>query len=365
MKIAIDARSLMGKNYSGVSTYAFNLLKALFESDHGNEYVLFYNSSKLASLPKFDFPNVRYCGFHWPNKLFNASLNFFGWPKLDRLIGDCDIFFAPNLHFVSWSDECKKVIVVHDLSFLAYPQFFTLKQRLWHKLILNKKILQRADIIIADSGSTKRDLIDLLDIAEEKVKVVHLGGDKRDESSAEMAAKHHLPEKYFLFVGTLEPRKNLSGIIRALNMLPNDVKLVVAGDWGWKTGKLKVEMEKSKDRIIFLGYVSDEEKANLYKNAVALAYPSFYEGFGLPIVEAMNLGCPVIAGNNSSQGEVLGDAGLLVDPFNVREISQAMELLLNDRDLRQELINRGKIQAEKFSWEKTARETLELFNKLK
>lgn len=393
MRIAIDVRSLMNKNYSGVSNYAFNLLKALFELDHVNQYVLFYNSSKSVSLPDFDYPNVSYFGFHCPNKIFNLTLNLFGWPKLDKLVGGCDIFFAPNLHFVSWSDNCRKVIAVHDLSFLAYPQFFTLKQRLWHKLILNKKILEQADMIIADSMSTKRDLVDLLDIEEEKIKVVYLGDahvipteaeksillNTRDPSitaglpafsrdDREVRDKCKISDPYFLFVGTIEPRKNLSGIIQAMDNLPSDVKLAVAGDWGWKCGEINklinLKINKFKN-IIFLGYVSEEEKANLYRNAIALVYPSYYEGFGLPIVEAMSLGCPVIAGNNASQGEVLGDAGLLVDPFNMTEISQAMELMLSDYALRQDFINRGKIQAEKFTWNKTAQETLKVFNTLK
>ncbi|MFA6526498.1 MAG: glycosyltransferase, partial [Candidatus Buchananbacteria bacterium] len=208
MTIAIDARVLMNENYSGVSWYAFNLLAALFELDRENEYVLFYNSKKPVKLPKFDYPNVSYKGFRFSNKLFNFCLNFFSWPKLDELVGGCDIFFAPNLHFVSWSDKCRKVIVVHDLSFLAYPNFFNLKQRLWHKLILNKKILTQADMVIADSNSTKKDLEDLMNVAPEKIEVAHLGADIKANgiTREEINSKYNLPDKYFLFVGTIEPR---------------------------------------------------------------------------------------------------------------------------------------------------------------
>ncbi len=374
MRIGIDARVLMNKNYSGVSWYAFNILTALFESDHENEYVLFYNSNKSVSMPEFNQPNVSYKGFRWSNKAFNFCLNFFSWPKLDKLIGGCDVFFTPNLHFVSWSADCRKVIVVHDLSFLAYPQFFNLKQRLWHKLILNKKILAQADVIIADSESTKRDLIALLNIPQEKIKVVYLGMSRVIPTKATLRSvveeslslinigvmkKLNLPEKYFLFVGTIEPRKNLAGAIKALEQLPADVKLAVAGQWGWKFDEEKHLMENN-DRIIKLGYVEEAEKAELYQHAVALVYPSFYEGFGLPILEAMTLGCPVICGNNSSQGEVAGDAGVYVDPFNINEIKQAMELMLTDADFRQGCVARGYEQAKNFSWQKTAEQTREI-----
>jgi glycosyltransferase involved in cell wall biosynthesis len=365
MTIAIDARVLMNENYSGVSWYAFNLLAALFELDRENEYVLFYNSKKPVKLPKFDYPNVSYKGFRFSNKLFNFCLNFFSWPKLDELVGGCDIFFAPNLHFVSWSDKCRKVIVVHDLSFLAYPNFFNLKQRLWHKLILNKKILTQADMVIADSNSTKKDLEDLMNVAPEKIEVAHLGADIKANgiTREEINSKYNLPDKYFLFVGTIEPRKNLAGVINALNLLLDGVSLAVAGQWGWKNEAERKMMEGNK-RAVMLGYVSEEEKSALYKYAVALVYPSFYEGFGLPILEAMKSGCPVIAGNNSSQGEVSGEAGLLVDPFNINEIKAAMEIMLNNSDLRSEFIKRGYEQAGKFTWRKTAEQVKAIFEKL-
>jgi len=365
MKIAVDARCLMNNNYSGVSWYAYNLLSALFELDHDNEYILFYNSKKTVKLPEFNQKNVIYKGFRWSNKVFNFLLNFFGWPKLDRLVGGCDVFFAPNLHFVSWSNKCRKVIVVHDLSFLAYPDFFNLKQKLWHKLILNKKLLQQADVIIADSESTKRDLTDLAGIPAKKIKVVYLGANIKanNMTKAEITKKFNLPEKYFLFVGTIEPRKNLAGAIKALNLLESGVSLAVAGQWGWKN-KEERELIKDSKRVIHLGYVDEADKAVLYKNAIALVYPSFYEGFGLPILEAMSLGCPVIAGNNSSQGEVLSDAGLLVDPFNINEIKRAMEIMLTNEALRNEFINRGLAQAQKFTWQKTAQQTKEIFEEL-
>ena len=393
MKIGIDIRCLMNEKYSGVAWYTYNLIMALLKLDQANEYVLFYNSSKLVKLPAFDFTNIRPVGFRWPNKLFNLSLIFFGQPKLDRLIGGVDVFFTPNLHFVSWSNGCKKVAVVHDLSFLANPIWFTLKQRLWHKLILRNKILQEADIIIADSENTKDDLVDLLGVPAEKIRVVYLGvfvplpfrpeprimrGEveksflmqgipplaslARDDKGVRV--KHNLPDKYFLFVGTIEPRKNVLGIIKAWQKLNQEVGLVLAGDWGWKVAEVERLVVQNKN-IILLGYVPEEDKITLYQSAIALVYPSFYEGFGLPILEAMANGCPVICGNNSSQGEVLGDCGLLVNPDNLNEISHAIELMLTDENLRQDFISRGKERAKEFTWQKTASQVLEIFNQTK
>lgn len=369
MKIGIDIRCLMGNNYSGVAWYAFNLLDNIFKIDRENEYFLFYNSSKPVKLPEWSFANVHFIGWHYPNKLFNLSLNFFSRPHLDRVVGGVDIWFSPNLHFSSVSNNCRSVIAVHDLSFLLYPAWFTLKQRLWHQLILKKNILERADLIIADSHSTKNDLLDRLQISKEKIKVVYLGVTENyfSESSAEellrVKQKYNLPEKFFLFLSTIEPRKNLRGVIEAFKGIEGDCSLVVAGSWGWKSAAVK-SLVQSAPRLKFLDYVEENDKRVLYQLAQGLVYPSYYEGFGLPILEAMAAGCPVIAGNNSSQGEVLGDCGLLVDSFNITEIRQAMQLLLNDENLRNNLRARGQVRARMFSWVKTASEMLNILTKL-
>ncbi len=366
MKIGFDIRCLMNKNYSGVSYYTFNLLKAIFALDKENQYLLFYNSSKKVDLPEFNQPNVKYVGFHWPNKIFNLALNFFNEPKLDKLIGGVDIFFAPNLHFVAWSENCKKVIAVHDLSFIRFPEFFNFKMRLWHKLILGKNILGQADMITADSENTKNDLIELLKIPVGKIKVVYLGvSDEfrvlaKDDIRLENARKkYNLPEKFILYLGTLEPRKNIESIIEAYNLLSNcDYDLVIAGGVGWKAKNI-FKLAKENPKIKFIGYI--EDRPALYNLASLFVYPSYYEGFGLPILEAMACGCPVIAGVNSSQGEVVGDAGLLVDPYNINEIKKAMEILLANNELRDDFIKRGLERAHEFTWEKTAKNILRIF----
>ena len=360
----------MDEQYSGVSWYAFNLLKALFELDQQNEYVLFYNSSKSVKLPDFDYSNFSWRGFRCPNKLFNLSLNFLGWPKLDKLIGGCDIFFSPNLHFASLSSECRHVVAVHDLSFLIYPEFFTFKQRLWHKLILRNKILERAAAIVTDSENTKNDLIDLVRVNSEKIHVCLLGVDQayqpiNDATGLDKVKKKYgLPDNFILSLGSLEPRKNLISAIKAFVKIDTKASLVIAGASGWKNNGVKV-LAAQDQRIKLIGYVDEVDKPALYSLARTLIYPSFYEGFGLPIVEAMACGTPVIAGANSSQGEVLADAGLLVDPYDITQIRRAMELLLSNESLRQEFIRRGLERVKLFDWKDTAQKVLQIFETLK
>ena len=168
MRIGIDIRCLMDKNYSGVAFYTYNLLKSLFSIDTKNEYVLFYNSSKHIELPRFSQGNVKYIGFHYPNKLFNLSLGLLHRPDLDKLAGQVDVWFTPNPNFVSWSGRCRKVITVHDLSFLRFPEFFSWKMRLWHRAIGLGRTLNTADQIIAVSENTKKDIVAFYNIRPDK-----------------------------------------------------------------------------------------------------------------------------------------------------------------------------------------------------
>ncbi len=366
MKILIDIRCLMFKQYSGVANYAFNLLSALFKIDQENEYILFYNSAKKIDLPKWNQPNVKYAGFSYPNKLFNLTLNFFNWPKIDKLAGGADIFFAPNLHFVSWSKDCRKIIAVHDLSFLRFPEFFTWKQRFWHWLILRRNIISQADLILADSESTKNDLIELLRVKAEKIQVVYLGVSDEfkilpAENLAAVKTKYCLPAKFILYLGALEPRKNIESVIGAFNLLPDlEYNLIIAGAVGWKTKNI-FRLAEGRQKIKFIGYVDEADKPALYNLASFFVYPSYYEGFGLPILEAMACGCPVIAGSNSSQVETAGGAALLVNPYDVNEILEAMRAMATEDSLRLAFRKQGLARAKEFSWRKTAGEVVNNF----
>jgi glycosyltransferase involved in cell wall biosynthesis len=376
MIIAIDIRCLMNPNYSGVSQYTYNLLDNIFKIDKQNQYKLFYNSSQDISenLPKFDYPNVEFYGFKYPNKLLNSAFLLLNYPKIEKMIKSADLFFIPNLNFCSLTEKMPKALTIHDLSFERYPDFFSRKQRLWHKLLNPKRLSEQSQKIITDSQSTKNDLIDLYNLAPEKIRVIYPGInhetykplDKSLPKFRQCKEKYNLPEKFILYLGTIEPRKNIEGIIEAFNLAKRqnpdlaDLHLVITGGTGWKTKHIFQTARKSpcSEQIHFIGYLPESHKRYLYNLAELFIFPSFYEGFGLPVIEAQACATPVIAGLNSSFPEVLENSAILVKPDNITEISQAISQILTIPELKQELIQKGLINSQRFSWQTCAHETL-------
>lgn len=377
MNIGIDARSLLEKERSGVGEYTYQLLGAIFSIDKENQYYLFYNSWKVADnlLPAEwkKLENVHFCGFHWPNKLLNFCFKFLRWPKIDKMMmsaGKIDLFFIPNLNFVALSRDVKKIITVHDLSFKRYPSFFSWKRRLWHWFVNPRNLISSCDKVIAVSKNTKKDLMELYGVAAEKIKVVYSGvnGGVGVSDVETVKKKYNLSENFILFLGTLEPRKNIEGLIRAFEILKTvqaaDYKLVVVGQRGWLYKKIlaRAAASPARDDIKFINYISPEEKFTFYELAKLFVYPSFYEGFGFPPLEAAHAGTPAIVSSVSSLPEVIGEAALMVDPHNPAEMAKVMTECLTDENLRNSLIEKGKAQAEKFSWQECANEFLSLLN---
>jgi len=379
MKIGLDIRCLMDEHYSGVSKYAANLLSAILEQDQENEYYLFYNSWRdlSARLAVWQRPNAKVIGSHYPNKIFNYFLQkLFGRPRVDKILGGVDIFFSPHFNFTSLSSGVRKIITVHDLSFLRYPQFFSGRQNFWHYALGVKRALRKADQIVAVSENTKNDIIELVGVAPEKISVIYSGNNLFPPAvsapviSQFLEAKN-IPGRFILYLGTIEPRKNISGLIQAFNQLKAkdqfiDLKLVLAGAEGWKNKSIYKEREASfyKKDIIFLGYISEQETEILYSRAQAFVYPSYYEGFGFPPLEAMAHDLPVVCSNVSSLPEVVGEAAILINPFKPEEITSALEIILTDEKARQDLIEKGRERAKMFSWNKAAQEYLKLFKEL-
>ena len=378
MRIGIDIRTLMDAQYSGIPEYTLNLIKEILKLDKKNEYKLFYNSGKDISnrMPKFANNNAEIIKTNYPNKLFNNVMQrVLAAPKIDQFLG-VDLFFMPNIGFISLSNKCRKIITIHDLSFLRHPEFFSLKRNLWHKIINVKKIINKFDKIIAVSENTKNDLIDLCDVNSEKIKVIYhgVGGEYRvispnSQKLNEVKNKYSLPNKFILYLGTLEPRKNVEGIIQAYCKLREEnknleiFKLVIAGGRGWKYKNIFKIWNKSKykDDTIFLDYIDGADKVYLYNLASLFVYQSFYEGFGLQLLEAMSCGIPVVCGFASSLPEAAGEAAIMVDPYNIAGIAGAMEQILADNEFKNDLIKKGMAQAKRFSWGKTAEEHLKLF----
>ena len=373
MKIGIDIRTLMDTHFSGVSEYTYNIVKEILKQDTKNTYKLFYNSGRdiRKRMPKFNAPNAELVVTRYPNKIFNNIMQrIITWPNIDQLLG-VDLFFMPNIGFISLSQETKKIITVHDLSFLRYPHFFSYKRRLWHAIIMTKRLLKGFDRIIAVSENTKKDIIELTGIKEEKVTVIYSGvGEeyrKIDQNKIQLSFKvikkrYKLPEKFILSISTLEPRKNIDGLIRAYEKLRlennslNNTKLVIAGAKGWKFQDIikTWKLSKFKKDIIFIGYVDPADKVYLYNLAELFVYPSFYEGFGFPPLEAMASGTPVITSCVSSLPELVGDGATMINPYNITELSSAMGQVLNDKELQNTLIQRGHNIARNFVWEDSA-----------
>jgi len=380
MKIGIDIRTLLDARPSGVSEYVLNLLKEMFKLDTANEYRLFYNCfGDCPNLPEFKQANVKLIKYNYPNKVLNYLLfKIFNYPKLDKDLA-VDVFFMPHLNFIGLSVGAKSLLTVHDLSFLKYPEFFSARKNFWHRMVKAKKLLKRFSLVIAVSENTKRDIMELGGINPDKVKVIYSGvGEEYKKlplinyqfSVKRIRDKYNLPERFILYLGTIEPRKNVDGIIRAYNQLRvmscelRDYKLIIAGARGWKSENIYREWDKSafKNDIKFLGYVEPDDKIYLYNLASVFIYPSFYEGFGFPPLEAMACGAPVVASFASSLPEVVGDAALMVDPYNINDLAGALEKVLVDENLKNKLIARGLEQAKKFSWRETARAYLSELN---
>jgi glycosyltransferase involved in cell wall biosynthesis len=373
MKIGVDIRCLMEEKYSGISEYCYNMIDALTEHDKENQYILFYNKAKGEAPPLPQKANISYKSFNYPNKFFNLSLRFLKWPKVDELIGGIDVFIIPNFLFLNLSKNCKKILIVHDLSFDIFPEFFTFKKRLWHRLIGPRAWCHRADSIIAISENTKQDIVDLYGISSEKISVIYPGISAKyfDQVPAnkleEVKKKYNLPEKYFLHVGNVEPRKNIESSLKAFDLLEDkEIHFVIAGNLAWKYQKIRDLAEKlsSANRIHFLGYVDADDKASLYVLSQGLIYPSIYEGFGLPPVEAMACGAPVVAGANSSLLESVADAGILVDSYSINDIVKAMNVLLKDEITTKNLKAKGREFSQKFIWKKSVEEIYALISKL-
>lgn len=378
MKIGIDVRCLTEGRRTGVEEYTINLLKEVFRSDTQNEYQLFFNSWKdsQADLTWLqEFSNVKIKRFKVPNKILNLCFWYLNWPKIDKLLDGVDIFFMPNLTFYALSRKVKLIATWHDLSFERYPEMFSLKRRLWHYLVQPKKICRQAAKIIAVSQSTKNDLVDLYKINPKKIHVLLSGIsdkfrviDRNDAKLLAVKEKYKLPYRFILYLGTIEPRKNIISLVRAFNQFKeqaqkedneelNKYKLVIAGQAGWLMAEILAEIAKSPFRkdILKINFVAEEDKEYFYNLAALFVYPSFFEGFGFPPLEAMRCGVPVIAAHSSSLPEVVNSGGVLIDPNRPDEIAIAMREILTNSALRAQLIQKGLQQSQKFNWSKSAK----------
>ena len=364
MEIAVDVRSLMEGRHSGVEEYTTQIIRSLVSAAPQHHFRLFYNAAKRITLPSFP-ETVSVHGFRYPNKLFNVAQLAARWPVWDNLVA-ADCYFVPNLRLLPLSSGAPLVTCVHDLSFERFPEFFSWRRRAWHYVMRPRELLARSDRIIAVSEATCADIVELYGIQLNKISVVYSGvrvppaGELTQPAQGDARRKYGLPEKFVLHLATLEPRKNVDSVIRAWDAIADRVPhdLVIAGSRGWlpRTIDRAYERARHQPRIHFPGFIAEADKMALYAAADVFVYPSLYEGFGFPPLEALLAGTPVITSNNSSLPEVVGEWAALVNPYDVAELALTMKEILRDRPPVLEA-DRQRL-ARQYSWERAARETL-------
>lgn len=369
MRICIDASPAV-HHRAGLGRYTQELVTALMTIDTENEYVAFYNRPSEAQVdpPLGCLPHL---ATNLPNKPWRMSVllaQFMHLPQ-DRLFPGVDLFHATD-HLLPRLSQVKSVFTLHDLVFRFYPETHMPLNR-WFLTLMMPRFLQAADAVIAVSECTKRDAIRLYGVDESKIRVIYEGVNPcfrlaPSEAISAVRQNHNLPEHFILSVGTIEPRKNLNTLLaayRALRHRGAEFKLVIVGKKGWlyqgffrRLRELGLE-----DEVIFPGFVPDDDLPALYSAADLFVFPSLYEGFGLPLLEAMACGTPVVTSDVSSLPEIVGDAAITVDPHKAEELAEAILRILEDPVLRVRLQNKGLARAKIFSWEDTAKKTLEIY----
>lgn len=379
VRIGFNARYLTHRT-TGIERYLMNLIVHLQAIAPENEYILFctdyYSSSMESPLQKGII--IDRSGSKLERGGIIGQLGKILWEQVTlpkRIKGmNLNVFHAPSFIAPIFSKACPTVVTIHDLAFLRYPEAFTRRTLLYFKAFLRKSLVM-ADIVIAVSQATAQDLISLLGVTSAKIRVIHHGLDGHfqrgmsSEESSRVYSKFGIHREFILNVSTLSPRKNVEGLIKALKLLideGHDIDLVISGGEGWKHSQIYTLAHRLglDDRIIFTGFITDDDLKCLYHAAKIFVYPSLYEGFGLPVLEAMACGTPVVTSNVSALPEVAGDAALLVDPSKPEEIARAIARLLEDEHLREKLIHKGHERVKLFSWEKTALKTLEVYRSI-
>ena len=374
-KIWLEATHILtpdSNRFTGINQYTTEILNRLRNnSEYTFEVVgnYFASNSKDAILRDIKIPKRLFRLL--PGKVFNKLMKHNLTPPIELLYSgkpDCIVFFNFALH--NTLPGTKTCVVVHDLSYLTFPEFVQEKNRQFLMKHVGRAVGE-ADRIIAISDSTKKDLIKHYGVDEKKISIVYPGVDLEKYSPRiknQDLEKYRIKGKYLLYLGTIEPRKNITGIIDAYQKLPNEIKkeysLVLAGGKGWNDQDIlkKIDSYTGIGQIIQTGYVDSDDIPTLYKEASIFLFPSHYEGFGIPILESMAAGTPVITSRNSSLPEVAGDAALFADENDIQDISQRIVEILEDEKLSESIIEKGYQRVKKFTWEKSVTQLEEAIN---
>ncbi|MDX8396883.1 MAG: glycosyltransferase family 1 protein [Mariprofundaceae bacterium] len=367
MKIAIDAYHA-ARPYGGIARYTRDLASAMFAACDEHEYVLFSNRFReQVDEWEPDLEHVSVASLNAPKRLMQGMWDHLAWPPIEMWTGPIDVYHG--MHFVLPAvRSAATVLTVHDLTFLRHPELFSsskLNQQGYLKEL--PASLARVDAVVAVSESTKQDLVSLMGFPEERIRVIPEGVEthffNRLSQSDEqvLLAKYGLDKPYMIFLlGTPEPRKNLQRTILAAKQAAPEVPVALVGE----SRLIRPLLGELADQVIFLGAVIDEDLPGLLHAAQISLYPSLYEGFGLPILESMAAGVPVITSNISSCPEVGGDVAVLVDPYDEVAIAAAIANLMQDKERCTALRKAGELRALSFSWERAADDMLKLYGEL-
>jgi glycosyltransferase involved in cell wall biosynthesis len=370
MIIGIDGNEANVEKRVGVNTYAFELLQNLWklqdEWKGEHKLIVYLKESPLPDMPR-ETANFRYRILKGGRAWILTKLT----PDLFRNKPRCDVFFSPS-HYVPIVAPMPRICSIMDLGYLEFTTQFR-KIDFWQLKVWTAISISISKVIIAISNSTKKDIVRHYPLAKNKVYVTPLAYDASKfnqgisgEDVRRVGGRYSIVSDYVLYLGTLKPSKNIEGLIEAFSRITNKnskVKLVIAGKKGWMFESIfeKVKKLGLTDKIIFTDFIDEKDKPALIAGAKVFVLPSFWEGFGLDALNAMACGVPIVASNVGSLPEVVGDAGVLVDPKDVESIANGInEVLLADESKYNSYKAKGLAQAKKFSWEKTARETLKL-----
>lgn len=377
LKIAFDAQVLLKGEKTGIAWCAESILLQLAKQKEIekqlNCFTFAYRAENKAQIEKYRKLGYDILACKWfhdvPYRMIWNYLPIPYWIFFPRKV-DVTIFFnyaiPPRVYG-------KKIVFVHDMAYRAYPETVRKKTRYFLELVLQKSC-ERADQIITISEFSKREIIKYLKVQEEKITVIPLGVDRKrfhahyhKDQIEKVKEKYGLEGEYLLYVGTIEPRKNLKRLIEAYAQLPRKVpKLILAGKKGWFYKEIFQTVEKLgiKKRVKFLGYVADRDVPLLIAGAKCFLFPSLYEGFGLPPLEAMACGVPVVTSNTSAIPEVVGDAAVLIEPDQVESIQQGILQVMERESLQKQMVEKGIQQARKFNWKRTTDRLIEICQKL-
>jgi glycosyltransferase involved in cell wall biosynthesis len=355
--LAVDGSGL-ARPRAGIGIYTAEILRALAAERPGSRYTVYTRSGQPFDQPEIAFrppPSARLIGRHllWP-------------AQLRRLLAQ--LYFGPAGLLPLGSVGMPAVVTAHDVAIYRHPEWFPSGQWLSVHLV-GPRSLRRADAIVAVSACTAREVAELFGVEPDRLEVVPegVGGRFRPlpgERLEQVRRRYQLPARFLLFVGTIEPRKNLPALLDAWDRMPDRPPLVVAGSWGWRCDDVRERMEGLGPDLRLLGSIPDEDLPALYNLATCLVHPAWYEGFGLTPLEAMACGTPVVVSRAASLPEVVGDAGLLVDPADVEGWTAALQQVCDDEDLAASLRARGLRRAAEFSWARAARGTWQVIDRV-